>query len=173
VKPANQLLVYIRDLLGLQEVVNGVVQIGVGRQNNIREDYTGLQIIIDQLSVMNQTSQGEKFDGVNEQMTYYNRFIGQFTVDFYGDTGYSTLQQFLALHRSQAALELQRDNEIEVNAVSQVTNVKLLTGEEYSERYQITLNVRVIEEADIATLRIDQAQVSVQDENSTTTFTTD
>jgi hypothetical protein len=39
-----------------------------------------------------------------------------------------------------------------------ITDVKLLTGTQYSEQYEVELNITSVEDIDITTLRIDIAQ---------------
>lgn len=164
-KPEIALMIYVRDLLGLDEMIGEYVQVGVGRTNIERgSDYTALQIIVDTLSPNIRTNRSQKYDDVNEVMTYTTDLVGDFTIDFYGDDAFDKMTEFMNLHRSQAAYELQRDNQIRVMEPKNATNLKLLTGESYSERWQIQLEMQQVSSTDVSTLRIDQAQVEINTE---------
>lgn len=156
----KQLALFIRDLLVLPESV-----INIGRENFDREDFTALQIVVDTLGQATPLSKNESFDGVAEEIEYAQQWQAPCTVDFYGDGAFEEATKFLLLVQSQASYELQRDNGISIYHSSALTDVKSLTGEQYSERYQLALNVQYTISAKVDTLRIDTAQVTIISED--------
>ena len=155
----KQLLIFIRDLLSIPEAT-----IKIGRENFKREDFTALQIVIDTLGQAIPISRAEEFDGELETTQYSQQWQSPCTVDFYGDDAYNTATDLLLLMQSQLGYELQRDNGVTVYESSSLTDVKALTGEQYSERYQLGLNVQYTLSKTIATLRIDTAEINIINE---------
>jgi type II secretory pathway component PulL len=51
-----------------------------------------------------------------------------------------------------------------VYQASGLTDVKMLTGQQYGERQELTLNVRYATAADVDTLRIDTAELEIRHE---------
>lgn len=148
---------FVRDLLGQPEFT--VVQIG--RNNFRRDDYDALQIIIDNLGPAVRLNSSEKYDGDAEIMTYAQQWRAPCTVDFYGDEAYDQAQKFILTCQSQAGYELQLQHGVTIYEASQITDVKWLTGEQYSARYQVSLQVQYTISADVETLRIDEAQTDI------------
>lgn len=147
----------IRDLLQQPE---GSVVI-IGRENLRRDDFNSLQIAIDSLSPATRVASGQSFDGDNELMTIGQRYRAPVTVNFYGDDAYTEAERFMLLLESQAGYDAQRLHSVTMYAVSSITDVKLLTGEQYSNRFELTLNVFYNVSADVPTLRIDEAQTNI------------
>ena len=148
------LYTFIRDLLNQPE---GTVMI-LGRNNLRRDDFKELQIVVDSLSPAVLLGRGEQYDGDLEELTHSQRYQVPCTVDFYGDDAYTQAMQFALLLQSQAGYELQRDGFIRVFDISTVTDVKSLTGSQYSQRHQITVNVMYNESITLNVLRIDTLQ---------------
>ena len=155
----KQLAIFIRDLLTIPEAT-----INIGRNNFIRDDFNLLQIVVDTLGESKPLSRSNKFDGTLEETQYSQQWQSPCTVDFYGDDAYTTATDLLLLMQSQLGYELQRDNGITVYESSSLTDVKALTGEQYSERYQLGLNVQYTLSKTIATLRIDTAEINIINE---------
>lgn len=155
----KQLAIFIRDLLTLSESV-----IKIGRQNFNRNDFAALQIVVDTLGQSIPLSRSDNFDGDSEEMEYSQQWQSPCTIDFYGDDAYTTATDFLLICQSQTGYELQRDNGITILDTNALTDVKALTGEQYSERYQLGLNVRFTLSKKVETLRIDTAQINIINE---------
>lgn len=156
-QPGVLLAMLVRDLLNQPE---GEVVI-LGRDNMDRENFTALQIVIDSLSPALRLNSSQKYDGDAEEMTYSQTWRQQFTINFYGDGAWSELLKFSLLLKSQKAYELQRDSGVDVLLTSSATDVKLLTGEQYSERYEVECNVMFTAAIAEEVLRIDTAQTEI------------
>jgi len=150
------LAIFIRDLLALPEST-----INIGRQNFRRDDFTSLQIVVDTLGQSIPLSRTESFNGTTEKIEYAQQWQSPCTVNFYGDGAFSTATDFLLKIQSQPGYELQRDNGITIFEAGSLTDVKALTGEQYSERFELGLNVQFTMSAEIDTLRIDTAQTTI------------
>lgn len=148
---------FVRDLLEQPEFT--VVQIG--RNNFRRDDFTALQIIIDSLGPADRLNTSQKYDGVTEIMQFAQQYSAPCTINFYGDAGYDQASRFALLVQSQRGYELQLEHGIAVFSVGTITDLKWLTGEQYSARYEIALNVQYTVDASVETLRIDTAQTQI------------
>lgn len=153
--PLIQFAKYVRDLLAQPE---GEVVI-LGRENMRRDDMTGLQIVVDELEPTRRLTTAQKYDGDSEVMTHSQQHRGIFSVNFYGDGAFEQTQKFILIKNSQKGYELSRDLGIDVYTPTGYQNLKLLTGEQYSERYQIECNVIFTVSAAVDTLRIETAQI--------------
>ena len=147
----------VRDLLQQPE---GSVVI-IGRDNLRRDDFNALQIAIDSLAPATRVAEGQSFDGDSELMTIGQRYRAPVTINFYGDQAYSEAERFMLLLQSQAGYDAQQLHSVTMYAVGSITDVKLLTGEQYSQRFELTLNVFYNVSADVPTLRIDEAQTTI------------
>jgi hypothetical protein len=150
---------FIRDLLAYDEQL-----IRTGRQNYKIADFTIGYIGVDSLGASRRLASGATFDGTLEKMTYQQQWIAPVTISFYGDDAWSTATNFALLIQSQKSLELQESFGIGVFQASGLTDVKMLTGQQYGERQEITLNVRYSTSADVETLRIDTAITELRTE---------
>ena len=150
---------FIRDLLTYDEQL-----IRIGRQNYDIDDFAIGYIGVDSLGSARRLASGEKFDGTLEQMTYQQQWQAPVTLSFYGSDAWTTATNFALLIQSQKALELQESLGIGVFQASGLTDVKMLTGQQYGERQEITLNVRYSTSADVDTLRIDTAITELRTE---------
>lgn len=146
---------FVRDLLVQPE--GSVVQ--VGRNNFRRDDFTALQVVVDTLGASNLLASSEKFDGELESMAYTQSWSMPCIINFYGDGAAAEAIKFSNIIQSQAGYELQRDLGLTVYDVGTITDVKLLTGEQYSERIELALNIRFTTTTNIDTLRIDEAVI--------------
>ena len=135
-----------------EEIVHGRVNVD---QDNFNKDI----IAIDDLAPSERVSGGMSFDGDTEVQNIANVYITTFTIDFYGDNAYDNCNTFVLLARSQKAYELKKDLGIGIYQVSSIQDLKKLTGQQYGNRYQITLKVEDSRAVDVDTLRIDEAQI--------------
>ena len=150
---------FIRDLLGYNEQL-----IRIGRQNYDIDDFTIGYIGVDSLGASRRLASGEKFDGTLEKMTYQQQWQAPVTLSFYGSDAWTTATNFALLIQSQKSLELQDSLGIGVFQASGLTDVKMLTGQQYGERQEVTLNVRYSTTANVDTLRIDTAITELRSE---------
>ena len=149
----KKLKLFIRDLLNLPED-----QILSGRTNRDQSNFNTDYVVVDDLAPSDRISGGLKFDGVSEVQSISNVYITTFTVDFYGDNAYDNSNNFVLLARSQQAYELKKNLGIGIYQVSSIQNVKKLTGQQYGNRYQVTIRVEDSRSVNVDTLRIDTAQ---------------
>ena len=150
---------FVRDLLTYNEQL-----IRVGRQNYEIEDFEIPYIGVDALGAAQRLASGQKYDGTAEEMTYQQQWQAPVTLSFYGPDAWITATQFGLLIQSQASRDLQEALGLGVYQASGLTDVKMLTGQQYGERQELTLNVRYATAADIDTLRIDTAQIELRTE---------
>ena len=150
---------FIRDLLGYNEQL-----IRIGRQNYDIDDFNIGYIGVDSLGAAQRLASGEKYDGNTERMSFQQQWQAPVTLSFYGAAAWSTATRFALLVQSQASRELQEALGLGVYQASGLTDVKMLTGQQYGERQELTLNVRYATAADIDTLRIDTAQIELRTE---------
>ena len=141
---------FVRDLLVLPESV-----VILGRTNKQRGDTNALQVVVDQLAPASVLTDTYEFDGDAELTKVDNLMRGVFTIDFMGSTAYTIATKYMAMQRSQLAADLRRNLGINVGFADTITDVKLLSGTQYSERYQVTLNMTYNNSLAIPTNRID------------------
>ena len=153
---------FVRDLLNYDEQL-----IRIGRQNYEIEDFTIPYIGVDALGAAQRLASGQRYDGTAEEMTYQQQWQAPVTLSFYGPDAWTTATQFGLLIQSQKALELQESLGLGVYQASTITDVKILAGMTYGERQDMTLSVRFAVAVDVATMRIDTAQLDVQSESGT------
>ena len=150
---------FVRDLLGYNEQL-----IRIGRQNYDIDDFSVGYIGVDSLGAAQRLASGEKYDGTTEQMSFQQQWQAPVTLSFYGAAAWATATRFGLLIQSQASLELQESLGLGVYQASGLTDVKMLTGQQYGERQELTLNVRYATAVDIDTLRIDTAELEIRTE---------
>jgi len=156
--PPNPLLqkvaILIRDLMQY----NNEDLIKIGRQNMPQNDFKTSYIVVDQLGDRIRESSSEKFDGVNEVMTYGAVYKTEIAVEFYGDDAYSNANRLIGLLRSQASFERKQSLGIGTYQPRALTDLKQLTGQQYGNRLQTSFIVQDNGAVDVNTLRIDTAQ---------------
>jgi len=151
---------FIRDLLTYDEQL-----IRIGRQNYDIDDFAIGYIGVDSLGASRRLASGEQYDGTLEQMTYQQQWMAPVTISFYGTDAWATATNFALLIQSQKALELQESLGIGVFQASGLTDVKMLTGQQYGERQELTLNIRYATSVNVDTLRIDTAITEIRTES--------
>jgi len=132
--------------------------INIGRKNVRRDDFNSLQIIIDSVGTEEILGKSNSYDSVNEIMHYYQKMRADMTIDFYGDDANSESTNFMLLLESQKAHDLSRDLGFTLNYTTSITDVKLLTGEQFSNRLQIALTIEYVNSTELSALRIDELQ---------------
>ena len=150
---------FVRDLLGYNEQL-----IRIGRQNYDIEDFTVGYIGVDSLGAAQRLASGEKYDSTLEKMTYQQQWQAPVTLSFYGADAWATATRLALIIQSQRSLELQQLLGLGVYQASGITDVKMLTGQQYGERQELTLNISYSTAADIDTLRIDTAKIELRTE---------
>jgi hypothetical protein len=151
---------FVRDLLGYDEQL-----IRIGRINTDIEDFTTAYIGVDSLGQAMRLSNGQGYDGDAEIMTYCQQWLAPVTLSCYGDGAWDRANRFSLLTSSQKGWELQKTLGIGVLLASGITDVKILAGQQYGERQELTLNVLYSVTADVDTLRIDTARFEIWPEN--------
>lgn len=148
-----------RDLLEVDESI-----IKLGRKNMIVDNFTTTQIVIDILGSVTVQTSSEKYDGVLESMNYNNTQNATVTLNFFGDGSYELANKFILLCNSEKKHTLENMLKLRVGIPKTITDVKLLTGTQYSEQYEVELTITSVEDIDITTLRIDEAQTDISTE---------
>ncbi|MCK9246075.1 MAG: hypothetical protein M0P11_03875 [Anaerolineaceae bacterium] len=146
----------VRDLLPHPEEL-----IKIGREGIVRGQFDKDYIAIDSLAPAQPLARGKSYDGVAEKLTISSRMRQAVTLDFYGLNAYTNAEKLQLLLKSDKALDLQEQHVITVGAVSQVTDVKALTGQQYGNRVQVELTIQYSPSVVLDVLRIDVAVVEV------------
>lgn len=152
----KMLAIFVRDLLNYDEQL-----IRIGRENFKRADFSQPYIVVDNLGPQIRLSKFDDFDGVAEVQTLGIKWRSPCTLNFYGADAYDRASQFTLMMASQDALELQRAQSVTVYQVSSMTDVKVLTGQQYGENIELQLNIEYNQTIDLAVKRIDTAQVDI------------
>ena len=146
-----------RDLLEVDEST-----IKLGRSNMIVDNFTATQIVIDILGSVTIQTNSQKYDGTLESMNYNNTQNATVTLNFFGDGSYELANKFVLLCNSEKKYTLENLLKLRLGIPKSITDVKLLTGSQYSEQYEVELNITSVEDIEIETLRIDEAQTQTQ-----------
>jgi len=158
--PLIKTALFIRDLLIYDESL-----IKIGRAGYEIQDYDIAYIAVDSLGSVQTIGTGKKFDSVAESMKYYKRQSIPMVLSFYGIDAWDRANNFSLLIASQKSTDLQRTLGIAVFNTQSITDVKLLAGQQYGERIELTFNLQLTNDVDVATLRIDTSQLSISSEN--------
>lgn len=156
------------NLLGLFTVrlldrAKGTV-VNIGRNNIRRDDFTSLQIIIDDLAAHELICKTRDYNGETEVLKHLQRWRSGMTIDFFGDGAAEEAQKFTSLLDSLKAEDIKRELCMQVYYTNAITNVKLLTGEQFSERVQLQVNIEYLTELSENVLRIDTLQFELDSE---------
>jgi hypothetical protein len=151
---------FVRDLLVVDEQL-----IRIGRHDFDRDDMDKQFIVIDALGPHVRTASLESYDGTAETLGIGAIWEGPVTLDFYGAGAYTRAIDFSLRTQSQAARELRRALGVTIYQPASITDVKALTGSEFSERVQVTTTVAISSNISIDTLRIDTAQLEIRTED--------
>jgi len=160
-EPLTLTAMFTRDLLSHSESL-----IKIGRLGEDITDFTTDYIGVDALGAAVRMATGEKYDGDIEKMTHSQQWKVPITLSFYGTNAWSNATKFSLLIGSQASNELQRSLGIGVFQASNLTNVKIIAGEQYGNRFEIEINVQFSIGALVDVLRIDTARLELWTENN-------
>lgn len=155
-KPLLLTALFVRDLLGHDESL-----IRIGRMGDNIKDFTTDYIGIDSLAPATRLSVSEQFDGVAEEMNHSQNWRIPVTMSFYGDNAWENVTKLVLLSSSQAGFDLQKKHGLGFFIARDITDVKILTGQQYGNRYEVTVNVQYNINIDVDTLRIDTARLKV------------
>lgn len=152
-------MLVIRDLLNHDEK-----NIKLGRINESQAKGTTDYIVVDSISASQPITKSKAYNGDTEKLKVSSGNRMPITVDFYGTNAYTNANKFQILLKTDKARWLQKDYKISIGAVSGITDVKQLTGQQYTNRYQVSLMVTYTESVVIGLLRIDTAITEIQNE---------
>lgn len=152
--PLTRLQFVILNLLDYDEQL-----IKRGEVNQVRADDETDYIVVNALSPAQPISSGRSYDGEVEQLTVSTNFRMPVTVDFFGLNAYQVALNLQLLLKTDKAAYLQNQHGVTLTAVSALTDVKQLTGSQYINRYQLTLNLLYNESLTIDALRIDRVDI--------------
>ena len=133
----------------------------LGRENFENVDFTQDIILIDSLTVAKNISSTDSYNGTDEIQTFTTYFNQLFTLDFYGNNAYTNANKFIALLRSEKANWYLKDYNLSMLNANSLIDLKDLLGTDYTNRYQVEVNVNYFVNVDIDTLRIDSVEWSI------------
>lgn len=111
-----------------------------GRENFEYIDFNTNIIVIDSI-VSDTRALVDSFDSVNDKGIFTTVVRYTTTVDFFGKDATESANKFLALCRSQLALDLSAKYKITPHTSISYQNLKILSGTDYENRIQLTLYV--------------------------------
>lgn len=147
---------FVRDLLDYDEQL-----IRIGRLNFEVEAFDDNYIAVDSISIAERLGSGQYFDETNEVMQYQEQWRLPVILSFYGDNASTNANNFRLYLQSQTSIELQKTLGIAVFKGSSLTNIKILSGQNYNNRLDLAINVEYSISANIDTLRIDTAETTL------------
>lgn len=115
-------------------------------------------ILVGSLSVQNQGTR-EIFNPVDETMEYATLLSTVATFTFYGDDSEENMLHFIALCKSQRAIESAKRNGFVYKFPKTGTRIGKVIGSQNQEKFQVEVRVAWMESATIDTLRIDTADI--------------
>lgn len=152
---AIKMALFVRDLLQVDETV-----IKLGRKN-LEQDFKKLQIVVDILGAQQVVTNSHKYNSNDEIMNYSNTQQATATINFYGNGAYAKANEFVNLCKSQRAKDLKYALKLRVGNPTSITNVKQLTGTQYSEQYEVEVSITHSEAVNVSTLRIDTENLNL------------
>lgn len=155
-----QLMRFTRDLLKHDEQL-----IKRGRVNEEQELSTIDYIAVDSLTSAMPITKRQSYDEVNEIVTYGLRFRQSFTLDFYGNNAYKNASEFAILINGHISQRLQKQYNITVGSASAIIDLKLLTGREYVNRYQVEVMLQYEKSVSQELYRIEVVPFEVATDN--------
>lgn len=148
--------IFVRDLLSYDESL-----IRIGRFNFELDGLESNYIAVDAISPMVRLGGGQYFDSTSEVMEYQEQWRIPVIISFYGTSAHTNANNFRLLLQSQASIELQDSLSIAIFKGSSLMDIKNLTGQNYNNRLDLTINVEYSISAEIDTLRIDTAETTL------------
>lgn len=155
----KNLALFIRDLLDYDEQL-----IKLGRFNFEQQDFNTPYIVVDALGPSQRIGNTPSYDGDKEVHNYSSPHISACTVNFYGDGAYRRAEVFSLMMQTEKSNDLQFKLGLTVFNVSSLTDLKLLTGAQYSNRVEVALNARLTSSINIPIRRIDTPVFEFTDE---------
>lgn len=131
-KAVQGLFILVRDLLHLDENTS----MAIGRTNKKIAEFKSLFIVVDSLGAEQRVGRMQNYQAETESMNYQQQFIASCTIDFYGDNAYKKAYEFSCLLQSQYSTDIQNKLGLSVYYVSDITDIKKLLGEQYTNRVQ-------------------------------------
>lgn len=156
IDPLISLMLIVRDLLSHDEEL-----ILKGRANEEQILSSTNYIAVDALAPAQPLSRSDNYDGEAEVATYAQSYRQPVTVDFYGDDAATNATRFSVLLGSYLARDLQVKYGIRAGAVTGVTDLKNLTGQQYGNRLQVELVIHYTQTVNVDLMRIDSAPIEV------------
>ncbi len=149
---------YIKDLIYFDST-----KIIIGRENFTKLNTNDSFIILDYLA---STPLGglNEFDGLDEKISISTLTRFRVTILTVGDNASDNINDIELRIKSQQSLELQENLKISVGHSLGVRNLKELSGSIYTDTFEMELNVDITKNVDIDTLRIDKAQILINNE---------
>lgn len=147
---------FVRDLLSYDEEL-----IRIGRLNFTIDGFEDSYIGVDSISPAIRLGGGQYFDETSEVMEYQEQWRIPVILSFYGTDAHTNANTLRLYLQSQASIELQQTLGIAVFKGSSLTDIKILTGQNYNNRLDLTINVEYSISANIDTLRIDTAETTL------------
>jgi len=135
----------------------------IGRENFTKLDTNESFIIIDYLT-SNPLGGLNGFDGDAEKISIATLTRFRVTILTIGDNASDNINNIELLIKSQKSLELQEALKISVGHSFGVRNLKELSGSIFTDTFEMELNVDITKGVDVPTLRIDQAQILINNE---------
>ena len=148
--------IFVRDLLSYDESL-----IRIGRLNFELDGLESNYIAVDSISPAVRLGGGQHFDATTEVMEYQEQWRAPVLLSFYGTAAHTNANNFRLYLPSQASIELQETLGIAVFKGSTLMDIKILTGQNYNNRLDLTINVEYSISANISTLRIDTAETTL------------
>jgi len=152
--PLKLLALYTRDVLKIPES-----QIKFGRTNHDQLDFSQDIIVIDGLAPSVGIGTQTKYNGTTEQKSITKTVMGEFTLNFYGDDALLNAQTWSTLNESQMARDIAFGLVISVHRPTGITDLKMLTGVQYNNRFELTVKMGYNITNEFELLRIDSSQI--------------
>lgn len=154
------LATFVRDLLEYDESL-----MQIGRDNDDMANWDAGYIVIDSPVDRQALSSSRSYVGSTEVMTYTKAERINATIDFFGEAAYTNANRFAMLMKTQRRIDTQKELGLTVYSPSSLTNVKLLAGSQYKQRYQIAIAVTYNHALATPVKRIDTADVTFTTNN--------
>jgi hypothetical protein len=135
----------------------------IGRENFLKLDTNNSFIILDYLA---STPLGgfKEFDGEAEKISIGTLTRFRATILTIGDNASDNINNIELLIKSQKGLELQSELGIRVGYSLGVRNLKELHGSIFTDTFEMELNIDTVKSIDVDTLRIDEIQILINNE---------
>lgn len=163
--PLLQVARYTRDLLGYDEQL-----IKLGRSGYYRDDYDTGIIAIDSLAPAKVVSRSTFFDADEELQKSLFSYEQVVTLNFYGNDALNNAQKWLGYNSLELGYQLQRIYAVSVYIAGGPADLKSLSENQYTNRYEVTATIRYNVEESLPVYRIDSGTVQGITDNPESTF---